>query len=84
MNDELIKLHLIDKNITKIEKELKSLSFLVLSLRNVEVGKCIHYHYDDGAFEENCEARRFKKRDFVSATDCWKCKKRELKKTVTK
>ena len=74
----LISLHLIAKEIAKIKKRHEKLSYWVNSLINEEVQKCVYYHFDVGACEESCEVKSFKRRDFDSEIDCWRCKKRKV------
>lgn len=37
--------------------------------------KCMHYHYDNDAFEEYCNCPQIKRtKDFKADDECWKCK----------
>lgn len=48
--------------------------------------ECVHYSYDDAAFEEYCKCPKIiaRTKDFEAKEECWKCGFFELRKVKKK
>jgi len=52
----------------------EQLQFVAKAEEDKLIGLCVHYHWDDEAFEEECNCESItRKKDFDSRKECWKC-----------
>jgi hypothetical protein len=73
----------IKSNVELWHKFVGFAGWLLLTAKGEEqslYSKCVHYSYDDDAFEEYCNCPQIKRmKDFKADDECWKCKFFELK-----